>query len=64
VLSKERLEAYRKMTPAQRWAETLALFEYGWEILMRLPPEERERRLDIARRERQRVNDAIAKALK
>jgi len=63
VLSKERLEAYRRMTPAQRWAETLELFDYGWEILMRLPKEERERRLEIARRERQRVNDAIAKAL-
>jgi hypothetical protein len=63
VLSKERLEAYRRMTPAQRWAETLALVDYGWEVLMRLPKEERERRLEIARRERQRVNDAIAKAL-
>ena len=64
MLSKERLEAYRRMTPAEKWAETLALLDYGWEMLMRLPPEERERRLEIMRRERQAVNDAVAKALK
>jgi len=52
------------MTPAQKWAETLVLLDYGWQMLMRLPPEERERRLEIMRRERQSVNDAVAKALK
>lgn len=63
MLSKERLEAYRRMTPAERWAETLRLLEFGWEMLQRLPPEERERRLEIARRERRRVNDEIARRL-
>lgn len=64
VLSKERLEAYRRMTPAQKWQETLLLLDYGWEMLLRLPYEERERRLAIMRRERQEVNDRVAKALK
>jgi hypothetical protein len=63
MLSKDRLEAYRRMTPSQRWAETLRLMDYGWEMLLRLPPEERERRLEIARRERQRVNDEVARRL-
>ncbi len=31
---------------------------------MRFPPAERERRLEIMRRERQAVNDAVVKALK
>lgn len=52
------------MTPAERWAETLTLLDYGWEMLMSLPPEERERRLEIMRREKQKVNDAVVKALK
>jgi hypothetical protein len=64
MLSKERLEAYRRMTPAEKWAETMELIDYGWQMLMTLPPEERERRLEIMRRERQAVNDAVAKALK
>ena len=64
MLSKERLEAYRRMTPAQKWAETLALADYGWQMLLRLAPEERERRLEIMRREHQPTNDAVAKALK
>ncbi len=63
MLSKERLDAYRRMTPAQRWAETLTLLDYGWEMLLRLPPKERERRLEIMRRERDRINTAVAKAL-
>jgi hypothetical protein len=63
MLSEERLEAYRRMTPAERWAQTLTLIDYGWEMLMQLPAEERERRLEIMRRERDRVNTAVAKAL-
>lgn len=52
------------MTPAEKWAETCALIDYGWEMLLRLPPEERERRLEIMRLEHQQVNDAVARALK
>jgi hypothetical protein len=63
VLSKERLDAYRRMTPAERWAETVQLLDYGWEMLLRLPQEERERRLDVARRERRRINDRVAREL-
>jgi len=64
MLSKERLEAYRKMTPAQKWAETVELIESGWRMLLSLPPEERERRLETMRREHQAVNDAVVKALR
>jgi len=63
VLSKERLDAYRRMTPAERWTETLHLLDYGWEMLLRLPHEEVARRLEAARRERQRVNDRVAREL-
>ena len=52
------------MTPAERSAETVGLIEAGWRVLLSLPPEERERRLEILRRERQKVNDAVARALK
>ena len=52
------------MTPTQKWAETVELIEAGWLILQSLPPMERERRLEIMRREHQEVNDAVAKALK
>jgi len=64
MLSKERLEAYRRMTPAQKWAETVELIEGGWRMLLSLPPDERERRLEIMRREKQTANDAVVKALK
>ena len=50
MLSKERLEAYRRMTPAQKWAETLALADYGWQMLLRLAPEERAAPRDHAPR--------------
>jgi hypothetical protein len=63
VLSKERLETYRRMTPAGRRAETLRLPDYGWEMPRRLPDEEVARRLGAARRERQRVNDRVAREL-
>jgi len=64
MLSKERLEALRKMTPAQKWEETMMLLDFGWEILSSLPYEERERRLAIMRRQQEESNDAIVKALK
>ena len=51
------------MTPAERWAETLHLLDYGWEMLLRLPHEEVARRLEAARRERQRINDRVAREL-
>lgn len=64
MLSEEQLEAYRRMTPAQKWEETMMLLDFGWEILMSLPAEERERRIEIMRREHQESNDAIVRALK
>ena len=64
MLSPERLEAYRRMTPAERSKETFALIEYAWKALLALPFEERERRLELMRREHRESNDALARALK
>lgn len=63
MLSKERLDAYRRMTPKERWAETLLLLDYGWQMLLQLPHDEAVRRLEAARRERQRINDRVAREL-
>ena len=52
--SKESIEQYRRMTPAEKWEVTKSLLDYGWEMLLALPPEERERRLEIMRREHQK----------
>ena len=64
MLSKERLEAYRRMTPVERWDEFMRLCQSDWDMLLALPPEERERILDASRREHQEANDAVVKALK
>ena len=64
MLSKERLEAYRRMTPEERWRETSALMVYAWEALLQLPFEERERRLAVARLQHRLSNDAMAEAMK
>jgi hypothetical protein len=64
MLSMERLEAYRRMTPAEKWAVTVELIEGGWRMLLSLPPEELDRRLEIMRREHQAVNDAVVNTLR
>lgn len=64
MLSPERLEAYRRMSPQEKWEEFRSLLDSGWEMLMSLPAEERERRLEIMRVEHQKTNDLIVKALK
>jgi hypothetical protein len=49
VLSRERLERYRQMTPSERWREVEALMDEAWRALQALPPGERERRLALIR---------------
>jgi hypothetical protein len=64
VQGQEQLDAWRRMTPQERWKLTAALMEMGWRSLLELEPAERERRLEIARRHHQLTNDAIAAGLK
>lgn len=49
MLSTERLERYRRMTPEQRWAEVELLMDDAWRALQALPADERERRLAYVR---------------
>jgi hypothetical protein len=62
--SKEQLEAWRRMEPAERWKITEQLMEFAWRELLELPFEERERRLGIARRHHRLSNEAIVVALR
>jgi hypothetical protein len=64
VQSREQIEAFRRMTPQERWKITAQLMEFAWRSLLALDPEERERRLAAARREHDVSNEAIAAALK
>jgi hypothetical protein len=52
------------MTPQERWKITAGLMELAWRSLLALPPEERERRLAVARREHDLSNEALAAALR
>ena len=45
----EDLERWRRMSPAERLAIALDLMDLGWLYLLRLSPEERERRLELSR---------------
>jgi hypothetical protein len=49
MLHSESLDSYRRMTPAERLRIGLDLMDFGWGFLLALPPEERQRRLDLAR---------------
>jgi hypothetical protein len=62
--SKEQIEAYRRLTPAERWKITSQLMEFAWRSLLALPPQERERRLEAARRQHRLSNEAIVQRLK
>jgi hypothetical protein len=52
------------MTPQERWKITAQLMEFAWRSLLALEPEERERRLEAARRQHRLSNELIAAALK
>jgi hypothetical protein len=64
VLSPEQIEVFRRMTPEERWKITSQLMEFAWRSLLALDPEERGRRLEIARRHHRLSNEAIATGLK
>ncbi|MBI1851425.1 MAG: hypothetical protein HYR85_13880 [Planctomycetes bacterium] len=54
MLSDEKIEAYRRMTPARRWKETEELMTWAWRALLALPLAERNRRLQVVRDEHDR----------
>ncbi len=62
--SKEQIEAYRRMTPQERWKITAELMEFAWRALLVMTPVERERRLEVARRHHRLSNEAIVAGLK
>jgi len=49
MLTKEDVERFRKMKPVERLRIGLDLTDLAWRFLLRLPPEEIQRRLDLAR---------------
>jgi hypothetical protein len=49
VLRPEDLERFRRMKPEERLKIGLDLTDAGWRFLLRLPPEEIQRRLDLGR---------------
>ena len=58
MLSDEKIEAYRRMTPEERWREVEELMTLAWRMLLELPEDERNRRLAIIREEHEK-SDAI-----
>jgi hypothetical protein len=64
VLSEEQLESYRRMSVEERWRITEELMTLAWRALLEMPYEERERRLQLAREEHDRSNQALLESLR
>lgn len=58
MLSDAKIEAYRRMTPEQRWREVEQLMTLAWRRLLAMPEEEHNRRLALIREEHE-ASDAI-----
>ena len=58
MLSPERIQAYRSMSPEERWREVEELMTLAWRTLRALPREQRERRLALIRAEHE-ASDAV-----
>jgi hypothetical protein len=63
MLSREAMEAYRKMTPDERFAQTLQAIRESFPYLLRGPLEVVDRRLELLRRENDASNRALLKVL-
>ncbi|HWL92100.1 MAG TPA: hypothetical protein VNT79_01075 [Phycisphaerae bacterium] len=59
MLSEAKLQAYREMTPEERWSEVEALMTFAWRFLKELPPEELERRLAYDREQHDKADEII-----
>lgn len=59
MLSEQKLAAYRRMTPEERWREVEELMTLAWRTLLEMPEEERRRRLAIIREEHEASDAAL-----
>lgn len=64
MLSTDKLEAYRAMTPEERWREVEELMTFAWRFLKQLPDEEVERRLAYDRREHDKADAIVLEHLR
>jgi hypothetical protein len=64
MLSNEKIEAYRRMTPEMRWHEVEELMTIAWRALLELPEEERQRRLAVIREEHEESDRHLFEHLK
>ena len=64
MLSERKLEAYRRMTPEERWQEVEELMTLAWRSLLELPAEERQRRLNVIREEHEESDRVLLAELK
>lgn len=63
MLRAEQIEAYRRMSVAERLRLTIELIAFAERALAALAPEERERRLRIAHESNRASNDEIVRRL-
>lgn len=63
MLSRETLEAYRRMTPDERLGLTLQAIREAWPYLLEGPPEVVDRRFELIRRENDARNRALLEGL-
>ncbi len=58
MLSNSKIEAYRRMSPGERWREVEELMSLAWRTLQALPDDELQRRVQVIRNEHD-LSDAI-----
>ncbi len=59
MTSREQIEAFRRMSPAERWKLQVELMDAAWTALQRLPPDEFRRRMEYLRRSHEEGNRRI-----
>lgn len=64
MLDDDRIAAYRKMSPEERWREVAALMTFAWRMLKQLPHEEVARRLAREQSERDKSDEAVLEHLR
>jgi hypothetical protein len=63
MLSPEKIDAYRRMAPEERWREVEELMTIAWRALLALPEEERQRRLAVIRDEHEESDRIVLEHL-
>lgn len=59
MLSERRLQAYRRMTPRERFEEALGLLEFAWRVMEQRPQEWVDRYWEHRRKERHASAEAF-----